>query len=49
MLLKINEHFFFAQESETQVGNDIKNIELIRWLLKTQFDKNVVTQFDVQV
>ncbi|XP_035227421.1 actin-related protein 5-like isoform X2 [Stegodyphus dumicola] len=36
------------KESETQVGNDIKNIEVVRWLLKTQFDKNVVTQFDVQ-
>lgn len=36
------------KESETQVGNDIKNIEAVRWLLKTQFDKNVVTQFDVQ-
>ncbi|XP_055933658.1 actin-related protein 5-like [Argiope bruennichi] len=36
------------KESETQVGNDIKNIETVRWLLKTQFDKNVVTQFDVQ-
>lgn len=36
------------KENETQVGNDIKNIEVIRWLLKTQFDKNVVTQFDVQ-
>nr|XP_042906536.1 actin-related protein 5 isoform X2 [Parasteatoda tepidariorum] len=36
------------KESETQVGNDIKNIEVVRWLLKTQFDKNVVTQFDAQ-
>ncbi|GIX73756.1 actin-related protein 5 [Caerostris extrusa] len=36
------------KESETLVGNDISNIETVRWLLKTQFDKNVVTQFDVQ-
>lgn len=36
------------KENEAHVGNDIKNIEVVRWLLKTQFDKNVVTQFDIQ-
>lgn len=36
------------KESEVQVGNDIANVEAVRWLLKTQFDRNVVTHFDVQ-
>lgn len=36
------------KESEVQVGNDIANIEAVRWLLKTQFDRNVVTHFDIQ-
>ncbi|KAH7983591.1 hypothetical protein HPB52_013060 [Rhipicephalus sanguineus] len=36
-------------ESEVQVGNDIANVEAVRWLLKTQFDRNVVTHFDIQV
>ncbi|XP_064458262.1 actin-related protein 5-like isoform X2 [Ornithodoros turicata] len=36
------------KESEVQVGNDIANVEVVRWLLKTQFDRNVVTHFDVQ-
>ncbi|XP_072046069.1 actin-related protein 5-like isoform X2 [Amphiura filiformis] len=33
---------------EAQVGNDISNIEVVRWLLKTQFDHDVVTQYDSQ-
>ncbi|KAG0444936.1 hypothetical protein HPB47_013206 [Ixodes persulcatus] len=37
------------KESEVQVGNDIANIEVVRWLLKTQFDRNVVTHFDIQL
>ncbi|CAH1787781.1 unnamed protein product, partial [Owenia fusiformis] len=36
------------KESETQVGNDITNIEVVRWQLKSQFDRNVITQYDVQ-
>lgn len=36
------------KESEVQVGNDIANVEAVRWLLKTQFDRNVVTHFDIQ-
>ncbi|XP_049515958.1 actin-related protein 5 [Dermacentor silvarum] len=36
------------KESDVQVGNDIANIEAVRWLLKTQFDRNVVTHFDIQ-
>ncbi|CAH2043689.1 unnamed protein product, partial [Iphiclides podalirius] len=31
-----------------QIGNDIINIEAVRFQLKTQFDKNVVTHFEVQ-
>jgi hypothetical protein len=30
------------------VGNDITNIEAVRFQLKTQFDRNVVTHFEVQ-
>lgn len=36
------------QEGETQIGNDILNIEAVRFQLKTQFDRNIVTQFEVQ-
>lgn len=31
-----------------QVGNDITNIEAVRFQLKSQFDRNVVTHFEVQ-
>ncbi|KAL3289491.1 hypothetical protein HHI36_022912 [Cryptolaemus montrouzieri] len=31
-----------------QVGNDIVNIETVRFQLKSQFDKNVVTHFEAQ-
>lgn len=31
-----------------QVGNDISNIEAVRFQLKTQFDRNVVTHIDIQ-
>uniref|UniRef100_A0A8C4PXH5 Actin related protein 5 n=1 Tax=Eptatretus burgeri TaxID=7764 RepID=A0A8C4PXH5_EPTBU len=37
-----------AGDWDTQIGNDIKNIEVVRWLLKTQFDRNVVVNFEVQ-
>uniref|UniRef100_A0A1B6DIA0 Uncharacterized protein n=1 Tax=Clastoptera arizonana TaxID=38151 RepID=A0A1B6DIA0_9HEMI len=36
------------KDGETQVGNDITNIEAVRFQLKTQFDRNVVTHFEVQ-
>ncbi|XP_076343556.1 actin-related protein 5 isoform X2 [Tachypleus tridentatus] len=36
------------KEGETQIGNDITNIEVVRWLLKSQFDRNMVMQFDIQ-
>ena len=34
---------------EVQIGNDITNLEVIRWLLRSQFDRNLVTLYDVQV
>uniref|UniRef100_A0A3B3U1A8 Actin-related protein 5 n=1 Tax=Poecilia latipinna TaxID=48699 RepID=A0A3B3U1A8_9TELE len=37
-----------AARSETQIGNDIPNLELLRWLLKSQFDRNVVVNFEIQ-
>ena len=37
------------KDCEIQIGNDISNIEVVRWQLKTQFDRNVVTHYDVQV
>ncbi|XP_066500287.1 actin-related protein 5 [Hoplias malabaricus] len=37
-----------AARSDTQVGNDIPYLEPLRWLLKTQFDRNVVVNFEIQ-
>ena len=31
------------------IGNDITNLESMRWNLKTQFDRDVVTHFEAQV
>lgn len=31
-----------------QIGNDIVNIEALRFQLRTQFDRNVITHFHVQ-
>lgn len=36
------------KDGEIQVGNDIPNVEAMRFLLKTQFDRNVVTHFEAQ-
>lgn len=36
------------KDGETLIGNDIANIEAVRFQLKSQFDRNVVTQFNVQ-
>lgn len=36
------------KDGDTMVGNDIVNIEAVRFQLKTQFDKNVVTHFEAQ-
>ncbi|KAF7265450.1 actin-related protein 5 isoform X2 [Rhynchophorus ferrugineus] len=37
-----------SQTPQLQVGNDIVNIEAVRFQLKTQFDRNVVTHFEAQ-
>lgn len=37
-----------AARSDTQIGNDIPNLEPLRWLLKSQFDRNVVVNFEIQ-
>ncbi|XP_074654369.1 actin-related protein 5-like [Tubulanus polymorphus] len=37
-----------GKKDEIQVGNDIVNMEVVRWQLKSQFDRNIVTQYDVQ-
>ncbi|KAL1490818.1 hypothetical protein ABEB36_013448 [Hypothenemus hampei] len=36
------------QSPQLQVGNDIVNIEAVRFQLKTQFDRNIVTHFEAQ-
>ncbi|KAL5012354.1 hypothetical protein ScPMuIL_010905 [Solemya velum] len=36
------------KESDLLVGNDISNIEAVRLITRTQFDRNIVTQYDVQ-
>lgn len=36
------------QQPQLQVGNDIVNIEAVRFQLKTQFDRNIVTHFEAQ-
>ncbi|KAJ8928880.1 hypothetical protein NQ314_018486 [Rhamnusium bicolor] len=36
------------QTPQLQVGNDIINIEAVRFQLKTQFDRNIVTHFEAQ-
>lgn len=33
---------------QIQVGNDITNLEAVRFQLKTQFDRNIVTHFEAQ-
>ncbi|KAK7884341.1 hypothetical protein WMY93_027464 [Mugilogobius chulae] len=37
-----------AARSDTQIGNDIPSLEPLRWLLKSQFDRNVVVNFEIQ-
>lgn len=34
---------------DVQVGNEINNVEVVKWILRTQFDRNLVTLYDVQV
>ncbi|GFR82475.1 actin-related protein 5-like, partial [Elysia marginata] len=35
-------------EVETLIGNDITNVEVVKWVLRSQFDRNIVTLFDIQ-
>ncbi|XP_034027622.1 actin-related protein 5 isoform X2 [Thalassophryne amazonica] len=37
-----------AARSDAHIGNDISNLEPLRWLLKSQFDRNVVVNFEIQ-
>ena len=38
------------QEMEAMVvGNDIGNLESMRWALRSPFDRNLVTHYDTQV
>ncbi|XP_071948092.1 actin-related protein 5-like [Antedon mediterranea] len=34
--------------NETYIGNDITNIEVVRWMLKNHFDRDVVVNYDLQ-
>lgn len=34
--------------SESQIRNGISNLEPLRWLLKSRFDRNVVVNFEIQ-
>ncbi|KAK2181991.1 hypothetical protein NP493_372g02003 [Ridgeia piscesae] len=36
------------QDADVLIGNDIRNLEVVRWQLKTQFDRGVVAQYDIQ-
>lgn len=35
-------------EVDTLIGNDITNVEVVKWVLRSQFDRNIVTLFDIQ-
>ncbi|KAK6979828.1 actin-related protein 5 [Biomphalaria glabrata] len=35
-------------ETETLIGNDITSMEVAKWILRSQFDRNIVTLFDIQ-
>ena len=37
------------QDADVLIGNDIRNLEVVRWQLKTQFDRGIVAQYDIQV
>ncbi|XP_052220577.1 actin-related protein 5-like isoform X2 [Dreissena polymorpha] len=36
------------KDSDVQIGNDITSFEQLRLLMRSQFDRNIVTQYDVQ-
>ncbi|XP_051519756.1 actin-related protein 5 [Myxocyprinus asiaticus] len=37
-----------AARSDAHIGNDIPNLEPLRWTFKSAFDRNVVVNFDIQ-
>merc|ERR1711860_267299 len=37
-----------GKEAELHVANDIPNLEAVRYSLKTPFDRNIVTQFELE-
>ncbi|CAG2244814.1 ACTR5 [Mytilus edulis] len=36
------------KETDTQVGNEINTTEVAKWLIRSPFDRNIVTLYDVQ-
>ncbi|XP_044764854.1 actin-related protein 5 [Coccinella septempunctata] len=54
LIAKLRKERYKKENSDTsqipliQVGNDIVNIEAVRFQLKSQFDKNIVTHFEAQ-
>ncbi|XP_060598270.1 actin-related protein 5-like [Ruditapes philippinarum] len=36
------------KDAEIQIGNDISNFEMVRMIMRSQFDRNIITQYDVQ-
>ena len=50
-LVKLNVIFQDGDASGAgySVGNDIGNLEVVRWALRTQFDRDVVTHYECQV
>ncbi|XP_053380397.1 actin-related protein 5-like [Mercenaria mercenaria] len=36
------------KDAEVQIGNDISNFEMVRLIMRSQFDRNIITQYDVQ-
>ncbi|KAL4218734.1 Actin-related protein 5 [Mactra antiquata] len=36
------------KDAEVQIGNNISNFEMIRLIMRSQFDRNIITQYDVQ-
>jgi len=38
-----------VQDVDVLVGNDIGNVDMTRWQIKSPFERHIVTQFDAQV
>lgn len=48
LCLQLFKYFCLFQDGELQVGNEITNIETVRFQLKSQFDRNVAIHMEVQ-